>query len=56
MTRICSKDLHEAEKLLAEVASWSAEEIEALPRFYREKAREYRRLANSGEEADTSPP
>jgi len=28
------------EKLLSEVKSWSEEELEELPRFYREKARE----------------
>lgn len=49
MVRIGSKELYEAEELLAELASWSEEEIEQLPRFYREKAHEYRRLANSGE-------
>ena len=49
MTRIRSKDLLEAEELLAEVASWPDARVERLPKLYREKAREYRRLANSGE-------
>jgi len=42
--------LHEAEKLLEEVQSWNEEEVEELPRFYRERAREFRRLMQSGEE------
>lgn len=49
MVRIRTKRLFEAEELLEEVASWSEEEVEALPRFYREKAREYRRLVKDGE-------
>ena len=49
MARIRSRELYEAEELLEEVASWSDDRIERLPRLYREKAREYRRLANSGE-------
>jgi hypothetical protein len=40
----------EAEELLEEVGSWSDKEIEELPLFYREKAREYRRLMQDGEE------
>lgn len=48
MARIRSKELAEAEDLLAEVCSWTDAEVDTLPRFYREKAREYRRLANSG--------
>lgn len=48
MVRIHSKELAEAEDLLAEVRSWSEAEIDALPRFYREKAQEYRQLANNG--------
>ena len=48
MARIQSKDLYEAEELLEEVASWSDDEIDALPVLYREKARRYRRLAKSG--------
>lgn len=48
MTPVRSKDLYEAEELLAEVASWSDEEIDALPVLYREKAQRYRRLANAG--------
>lgn len=42
--------MNEAEELLKELRSWSDEEVERLPKFYREKAREYRELANSGEE------
>lgn len=49
MGRIQSKELYEAKGLLEEVAAWSDEDLEALPRFYREKAREYQRLVNSGE-------
>jgi hypothetical protein len=49
MPRIASKDLHEAEELLEEVSSWSEEQIEALPQWYREAARRYRRLAKDGE-------
>ena len=49
MTRIQSGKLYEAEELLEEVAAWPDDEVETLPRFYREKAREYRRLVNSGE-------
>ena len=49
MSRIRSRELYEAEELLEEVVSWSDDRIKRLPRLYREKAREYRRLANSGE-------
>lgn len=42
--------LSEAEKLLSEVDSWTVDEIEELPGLYREKAREFRRLANTGQE------
>jgi hypothetical protein len=41
--------LYEAEELLEEVASWPEERIEQLPKFYRNKAQEYRRLANKGD-------
>ena len=54
MTRVRSKTLHEAEKLLAEVATWSDDEIDTLPRLYQERAREYRRLLKSGQREDTS--
>jgi hypothetical protein len=47
--RVLSEKLAEAENLLEEVDSWSDEEIEKLPKFYRRKAREYRGLTNSGE-------
>jgi hypothetical protein len=50
MGRIGSRRLYEAEELLEEVASWSDEEVEALPKWYREAAERYRRLAKSGEE------
>jgi len=40
----------EAEKLLEKVNSWSDEEIEELPKLYREKAKEYRGLVQNGEE------
>lgn len=49
MARIVSKHLAEAEELLEEVVSWTEKEVERLPTFYREKAREYRKLANHGE-------
>jgi hypothetical protein len=39
----------EAEELLETVESWSEEEIEELPKLYREKAREFRGLTNSGD-------
>ncbi|MDZ7688602.1 MAG: hypothetical protein U5J64_07770 [Halobacteriales archaeon] len=42
--------MNEAEQLLEEIDSWSEEEIEELPRFYSEKAREYRRLTNPPDE------
>lgn len=44
-----SQEIHEAENLLNEIKSWSEEEIEELPRFYQEKAKEYRQLLNQGE-------
>ena len=40
----------EAEDLLEEVSSWSEEEVRELSKLYREKAREYRRLKNSGDQ------
>jgi hypothetical protein len=49
MSQIVSSEVFEAEKLLEEVESWSDEEIEELPKFYREKAREFKGLSNSGE-------
>ena len=50
MGRISSSEVFEAEELLEKVSSWSEEEIEELPKFYREKAREFQRvLTNSGE-------
>jgi hypothetical protein len=50
MGRVLSRDCFEAEELLERVQSWSEEEVEALPGLYREKAREYRRLLQQGEE------
>ena len=44
------EEVSEAEDLLEEIDSWSEEEIEELPRFYREKAREYQGLLQQGEE------
>lgn len=49
MARIASRDVFEAEELLEEVQSWSEDEVEELPRFYRERARTYRRLLKSGD-------
>ncbi|WP_165857785.1 hypothetical protein [Halonotius pteroides] len=49
MSRVAASEVFEAEDLLEKVDSWSEEEIEELPKFYREKAREYRGLTNSGE-------
>ena len=40
---------YEAEQLLEEVLSWSEEEVERLPKWYREEAKRYRRLAKDGE-------
>ena len=48
MRRVLPKRLAEAEELLEEIGSWSEEEIEELPELYRDRAREFRRLANSG--------
>lgn len=42
MTRVFPRELTEAEELLQKVRSWSEEEVEELPKFYREKAKEYR--------------
>lgn len=50
MARIGSKRLYEAEELLEEVLSWSEEEIDSLPKFYREVAKRYRRLAKGSVE------
>jgi hypothetical protein len=49
MGRVASSEVFEAEELLEEVQSWSEEGIEELPKLYREKAREFRGLTNSGE-------
>ena len=50
MARIASREVFEAEELLEEVESWSAQEIEELPKFYQEKARELQRLTQQGDE------
>lgn len=44
MSRVASSEVFEAEELLEEVESWSEEELSELPKLYREKAREFRRL------------
>jgi hypothetical protein len=44
------EQISEAEDLLEEIDSWSEEEIEELPKFYSEKAREYQGLLQRGEE------
>lgn len=49
MARVTSKDIAKAEELLEEVLSWSEEDVERLPKFYREKARKYRQQAKGGE-------
>lgn len=49
MPRVRSRHLYEAEELLEAVLSWSDEEVEQLPKFYREKAEHYRRLTKRGE-------
>jgi hypothetical protein len=46
MARSQLRDLQEAEELLEEIASWPEDRIEQLPKFYREKAREYRDVAD----------
>ena len=50
MGRAPPKEMAEAEELLDQIESWSEEEIEELPKLYREKVREFRRLRNRGEE------
>jgi hypothetical protein len=50
MGRVPTRELAEAEELLDELNSWGEAEIEELPKFYRERAREYRQLLNSGDE------
>lgn len=47
--RVASSEVFEAEQLLEEISSWSEEEIEELPRLYREKAKEYRSLLQQGD-------
>ena len=50
MRRVLTERMNEAEQLLQELESWSEEEIEKLPHFYSEKARELRRLRKDGDE------
>lgn len=45
-----AREVAEAEDLLRQVQSWSEEEVEQLPLFYRRKARRYRELMQLGEE------
>lgn len=49
MPRVASREVFEAEELLEKVMSWSEDEVESMPKFYREKAQEYRRLVNLGD-------
>ncbi len=39
----------EAERLLEKLETWSEDEIQALPRFYRERAQRYRKLRKQGD-------
>jgi len=48
MGRVLPRELAEAEKLLAQVKSWTEDEIQELPRFYEEKARELQEQAGEG--------
>ena len=50
MSQVLPRELYEVEELLEEVKSWSEEEVQRLPKLYREKAREYRRLPNPGDQ------
>lgn len=36
MSRILTRELHEAEQLLADLNPWSEESVAELPKFYRE--------------------
>ena len=50
MNDVAYSEILEAEELLEELESWSKEEIEELPKLYREKTREFQRvLTNSGD-------
>lgn len=49
MTHVPLHHLAEADELLTEVASWSDNEIQTLPKFYRERAHRYQQLRNSGD-------
>lgn len=49
MVRIAPEEIYELEELLEEIESWSEEDVEQLPKFYREKAKRYRALMNDGE-------
>lgn len=50
MAQIDSHQIVEAKELLEEVRSWKMAEIEELPRFYRQRAKRYRRLMQRGED------
>jgi len=50
MGRVTPRELSEADKLLKKVQNWTDNEIEQLPQFYKEKAKEYRSLLQPGEE------
>lgn len=49
MDEVTYSEILEAEELLEELESWSEEEVGVLPKLYREKAREFRGLTNSGD-------
>jgi hypothetical protein len=48
MSRVTSSEVLEAEELLEKIESWSQSEVEELPKLYREKAKEFRRLKQQG--------
>jgi len=49
MAHVRSAYLVEAEELLREVLSWTDEEVEELPKLYRDQARKFRQRAKGGE-------
>lgn len=50
MNRVMSSKVFEAEELLDEIESWDEEEIKELPELYQNKAEEFRKLRNHGQE------
>jgi len=42
-------EIAEAEELLNELRSWNDEDVEELPKLYREKAREFRQLTQQAQ-------